>query len=102
MYMLVFFLGKHVYACWAVRLKNQSVCAMVTRGWTISKMELISFGPYTDLKAHQWELNWAAFVSYVTLIPLKGRNKNDATIKEVNDYGAFKIWIFFLISKSPT
>ena len=57
-------------------------------------MELISFGPYTDLKAHQWELNWAAFVSYVTLIPLKGRNKNDATIKEVNDYGAFKIWIF--------
>ena len=57
--------------------------------------EPIGFGPYADLKAHQWELNWAAFVSYVTLIPLKGRNKNDATIKEVNDYGAFKIWIFW-------
>ena len=60
----------------------------------IWKTEPIGFGPYADLKAHQCELNWAAFVSYVTLIPLKRRTKmNDITIKEVNDYGAFKIWI---------
>jgi len=93
MYMLVFFLGKHVYACWAVRLKNQSVCAMVTSWMDDFKDGTDFFWPIHWLKgpAVGTQLGCICFICHANSTEKKN---NDVTINQVNDYGAFKSGFF--------
>ena len=80
------------YACWAVRLKNQSVCAMET-SWRNLKDGTDRFWPIRWLKGPSvWtQLGCICFICHANSTEKKN---NDVTINQVNDYGALKSGFF--------